>query len=120
MKQLYIAIISCFIFSIANGQRTIKLEDVNKHVGDSVKVCGKVYGIKYLQQAKNSPTFLNLGAAFPNQQLTIVIWENTRKKMTKSPEEMFSDKNICVSGKVELFKDKPQIVLRDVAEITIE
>ena len=37
---------------VSHAQLAIKLDEVNKHVGDSVKVCGKVYGVKYLQQAK--------------------------------------------------------------------
>nr|WP_276504847.1 hypothetical protein [Terrimonas sp. H1YJ31] len=61
MKYL-ISFLLLFGVALASfGQEIIKLDDVSKHVGDSVKVCGKVYGIRYLEQAKNSPTFINVG-----------------------------------------------------------
>ena len=120
MKYLFSVLLLVILAAVSNGQVAIKLEEVNKHVGDSVKVCGKVYGVKYLQLAKNSPTFLNIGAAYPNQALTLVIWEDTRKKFEKSPEELFADKNICVTGRVELFKEKPQIVVTSVSQLVNE
>ncbi|MFC0776009.1 hypothetical protein [Terrimonas alba] len=103
-----------FVLIAANSlaQAPIKLEDVSKHVGDSVKVCGKVYGIRYLEQAKNSPTFINVGGAYPNQLLTIVIWGEVRKKFEKTPEELFTDKEVCVVGKIELYKGKEQVVVK--------
>jgi hypothetical protein len=57
--------------TITFSQTTIKLEEISKHVGDSVKVCGKVYGIRYLEQSENSLTFINIGGSYPNQLLTV-------------------------------------------------
>ena len=57
---------------------------------------------------------------YPNQALTIVFWEETRKKFEKSPEELFADKNVCVTGRVELFKEKPQIVVTSVSHLALE
>lgn len=98
------------LFSIS--QTTIVLEDVQHHVGDSVKVCGKVYGMRTFESAKNSPTLLNLGAAFPNQLLTVVLWGDVRKQLDKTPEELYKDQKVCITGRIELFKEKPQIVVR--------
>ena len=120
MKKLLFLAFSILFAVVSYAQVAIKLEDVGKHVGDSVKVCGKVYGVKYLQQAKNSPTFLNVGAAYPNQLLTVVIWEETRKKFEKYPEELFADKNVCITGRVELFKEKPQIVVASVVQLLVQ
>lgn len=104
----------------AFSQTEIKLEDVGKHVGDSVKVCGKVYGGIFLDRSKDTPTFLNVGGAYPNTPLTIVIWADTRKQFENKPEEFFKDKNICVVGKIALFKEKPQIVIYDKSQITVQ
>lgn len=98
---------------------TIKAEDIGKHVGDSVKICSKVFSARYFEQAKNSPTLLNIGAAFPNQLFTVVIWSEVRKQFETAPEVFFLNQHICVTGKVELFKDKPQIVLQGKEQITI-
>ena len=29
-----------------------------------------------------------------------MIWEETRKKFGKAPEQLFADKNICITGRV--------------------
>ena len=52
---------------------TVPAAEVSKHVGDSIAVVGKITGGKFLADAADSPTLLNMGAAFPNQLLTIVI-----------------------------------------------
>ena len=98
---------------VSFSQINIKLEDVGKHVGDTVKVCGKVYGVRYLETTKNQPTFLNVGASFPKQVLTVVIWSDVRKQFEKAPELLFADKEVCITGKVEVYKGKVQIVVRE-------
>jgi DNA/RNA endonuclease YhcR with UshA esterase domain len=113
----------CFLlllaFSAAKAQKSIQLEEVKDHVGDSITVSGRVYGIKYLEQAKGAPTLLNLGAAFPNQLLTVVIFGEDRKRLALEPEKQFADAQVLVTGKLELFKGKPQIVITDKSQITI-
>lgn len=68
-------ILSFLIFLCINSyaQQSIKLENVRDHVGDSVKLKALIYGGKYLQSIKGSPTFLNVGAQYPDEVLTLVI-----------------------------------------------
>lgn len=111
-------LIAVLLVSVASYTQTeIKLEDVSKHVGESVKVCGKVFSGRYLEQSNGSPTLLNIGAAYPNQLLTIVIWGDVRKQFEKAPEEMFMDKDVCVVGKIELFRERPQVVVKDRGQV---
>ena len=42
---------------------------------------------------------------------------NARNEFKNKPEEYYVGKSICVTGKVELFKDKPQIVITKEAQI---
>jgi hypothetical protein len=116
--KIVLALAIFFLWSIsASSQTTIQLADVNKHIGDSVMVCGKVSGGRYLEKSKGAPTFLNLGEAFPNHALTVVIWNDVRKQFEIAPELLFKDKEVCVTGRVELFKDKPQIVVRRMEDV---
>jgi DNA/RNA endonuclease YhcR with UshA esterase domain len=112
----------CFLLLLGclttRAQKAIKLEEVKDHIGDSVTVTGKVYGIKYLEQAKGAPTLINLGAAFPNQFLTVVIFDEDKKRLALEPEKQFADAQVSVTGKVELFRGKPQIVITDKSQIT--
>src|SRR5688500_3066901 len=109
MKQLLVILLLTATYT-SWAQKEIKLEELSSHIGDSIKVKGKIYGVRYLQSAKNTPTFINVGGTFPNQLLTIVIWGDVRKKLGYAPEEKpFADGVAVVSGKVELYKEKPQI-----------
>jgi len=104
---------------IANAQTSIKLEEVKDHIGDSVRVCGKVEGGRFLESASNTPTLINVGAAFPNQLLTVVIMGEHRSQFTGKPENDWTGKNICVTGKIVLYKEKPQIVISKAEQVTI-
>ncbi|MGZ3854109.1 MAG: hypothetical protein ACXVBX_15040 [Flavisolibacter sp.] len=109
----------CFLFLSTYAQKEIKLEELKDHIGDSVKVQGIISGVKYLESAKNTPTFISVGAAYPNQLLTIVIWGDVRQNMTLLPSSKDVGNKIVVAGKVELFKDKPQIVIKDPRQLEI-
>src|SRR5882757_4022477 len=111
MKRIAFLVIAILFSFAAFAQTAIKLEDVGKHVGDSVKVCGKIYGGIFLDRSKDTPTFLNVGGAYPNNPLTIVIWADLRKEFEQKPEEFYKDKNVCIFGKITSFKDKPQVIL---------
>jgi len=111
MKQVITLLIILFIGSTSYGQSQIELSAVSKHVGDSVRVCGKIYSGRYLENSNGAPTLLNMGAAYPDQLLTLVIYGDNRKAFGKAPELDYKDQEVCVWGKIELFKEKPQIVL---------
>jgi hypothetical protein len=96
---------------VTNSQTTIKLEDVSKHIDDSVTVCGKVASGRYMDQSNRKLTLLNVGTAFPNQVFTIVIDSNLRTQFESAPETLFLDKHVCVIGKVSQYRDTPQIVI---------
>lgn len=114
----YIAIIIfCLWNTAAPAQQQIKIEDAKNHAGDSVKICTKISGGKFLENANGTPTFLNAGGSYPNAPLTLVIWAEARKEFKNKPEEYYTGKEICVTGKVELFRDKPQIVIHKEEQI---
>ena len=94
-----------------------KVYDAKSHVSDSVKICTKIYGGKYLENSKGTPTFLNAGGYYPNAPLAIVIWADARKEFNNAPEEFYKGKEVCITGKIELYKDKPQIVVTSKSQI---
>jgi DNA/RNA endonuclease YhcR with UshA esterase domain len=119
MKFLLLLLLTVF-FGNAQAQKEIKLEELKDHIGDSVKVQGRISSARYLESTNNTPTFINVGGVYPNQLLTIVIWGDVRKKMGYDPSDK---KNLgglaVVIGKVELYKDKPQIVITDPSQLRI-
>jgi DNA/RNA endonuclease YhcR with UshA esterase domain len=109
----------CAVLAVpALCQTKINVEDVGKHIGENVIVCSKVYGTKYLD--KSGITFINVGAAYPSSPLTVVIFGKDRTNFTKVPEELYLDKQICITGKIQEYKGKNEIIITRPDEITIE
>ncbi len=118
MKFLFFAT-ALFITGISFSQTSIKLQDAGKHVGDSVTVCGKVAGGVFLEQMENTPTYLSLGAAYPDQLLTIMISQDQRGQYETAPETMYLGKYICVTGKIIMMRERPQIVVYKKEQIKV-
>ncbi|MDB5286849.1 MAG: hypothetical protein JWR05_1798 [Mucilaginibacter sp.] len=91
--------------------KTVPVEDAAKHIGESVSITAKVYSYKELANM----TLVNLGAEYPNQLLTVVL-----KGDAKPLSKQIDNKVLSVKGKLELYKEKPEIVVTDARQIQIE
>jgi hypothetical protein len=87
---------------------TVKEADVANYIGQTVKVCSKVYGHKDF----GSLVLVNMGAAYPNSLFTVVL-----RGEAKGLADNLDGKLICVSGKVVDYKGKPEIVVEDKGQI---
>lgn len=105
---------------LAHAQKEVSVDSIGNYVGDSVKVCTRIYGGIYLDQRKGTPTLLNAGAAYPNAPLTLIIWADARKTFKEAPEVFYKDKEVCITGKVTLYKEKPQIELYDEKQLVVK
>lgn len=56
---------------------------------------------------------------FPNSPLTVVIFGKSYANFPGTTTDLYRDKNICVQGKIELYKGKPEIIVEKAAEITV-
>jgi hypothetical protein len=102
----------------SSAQQEIKIEDVKNHVGDSVRLMAKIYGGKYLKSSKDSPTFLDVEGKYPNAPLTLVIWSDVRSQFKTPPEKLYNNGKVeWITGKIELYKDKPEIVIHSPDQI---
>ena len=119
MKKIVITLISLFSVVSLKAQTKINLEDVSKHIGDSITVCAKVADLRYFENSKNKPTLINLGAKHPNELLTLIIWEDARTLFTTKIEDLL-EKSICVTGRIILYKEKPEIVIEKPEQIVIQ
>ncbi len=115
--KIILIIFGCIVSYTSFAQQEIKIEDAIYHVGDSVKICSKVYGGKYLPDVKGQPTFLNFGGNYPNAPLTIAIWNDIRNEFEEAPEEFYKGVQVCIVGKIVLYKGKPEIILRNKNQI---
>lgn len=120
MKKGLVALTALLLSLTVFAQQEIKIEDLSKHVGDSVTVCSKIYGGIFLDRSKEQLTLLNAGDKYPNAPLTIVIGPEARARFENKPELFYKDKEVCVTGKISLYKEKPQIVVYDVQQIAVK
>jgi hypothetical protein len=88
-----------------------ELKDIVTYVGYKVSVEGKVYGLKDI----GSMVLVNLGAAYPNQLLTIALKGNAKQLASQ-----LEGKTVAVQGAVIDYKGKPEIVVTDPKLIVIQ
>ena len=114
--KIFLLVAFIIASSLSYGQAKISLEDINKHVGNSVTVCSKVFGTKHFE--KSGMTFMNLGAAYPSSPLSVVISGKDLPNFIIAPEKMYADKNICVTGVIKEFNGKLEIIVARPSNIT--
>jgi hypothetical protein len=119
MKNISLALVAILFAIAAHAQQPIKIEDLSKHIGDSVTVCTKIYGGIYLDRSKGTPTLLNAGGSYPNNPLTVLLWADARAQFKEAPEVFFKDKDVCITGKVILYKDKPEIIVYSTEQLKV-
>ena len=73
-------------------------------------MCGPVASAKYATETRRQPTFLNLDRAYPNHVFTALIWGSDRSAFPYAPEGL-QGKRICVTGVIELYKGKAEIIV---------
>lgn len=83
--------------------------DAIHHIGDYVIVTDKVFGVKDM----GSLVLVNVGGAYPDQPLTVVLRGDARNLAGS-----LDGKTIHATGKIELYKGKPEIVVNDPALVT--
>jgi hypothetical protein len=101
----------------ATSTGTAPIPRSTTNTGNTSPVCDSVYSTRYFDGSQM--TLLNLGGAYPDQKLTIMIRGADRGKFKIAPETAFANKRICVTGVVQDYKGKPEIVVSDPGQIVM-
>ncbi|MDB5191549.1 MAG: hypothetical protein JWQ96_1112, partial [Segetibacter sp.] len=118
MRKGFLFISLIFLIKLGNSQ-VVKIEDINSYIGKTITAYGRVEDAAFLQNSQNQPTLINMGGKFPNQKLTVVIYGSNRLNFGYKPEVVLLSQVVYVTGKVQLYKDKPQIVISSPFEISL-
>jgi endonuclease/exonuclease/phosphatase family metal-dependent hydrolase len=94
---------------VAQTPSKLRADEAARHAGETATVCGNVASARYLATSRRQPTFLNLEKPYPDQALTVVIWGSDRPAFG-NPEVTFLHKRICVTGKIEIYQGRPEMV----------
>lgn len=116
---LIFAFLVCASASIAQ-QEYVNPIDAHKYIGAEKTVCGTVASATYALRSKGRPTFLNLDQPYPKQIFTVLIWGSDRNKFKNPPETFFKGKRVCVTGIIESYRGKPEIIVRGPDQIIVK
>jgi hypothetical protein len=120
MKKYLLFLTISLFSSAAFSQTIIPIDSISSYMGKKVTICSKVFGARYFESSKKQPTFLNVGAAYPNSPLTIVVFGEDRKNFATAPEKMYDQKEICVTGELVDYKGKAEIIITSPDQIVLK
>lgn len=118
MKRIVLLSLLVIIGVTVYTQDTITANVAKNYIGKEITVCGKVVSPKFLASSNGKPTYLNLDKKYPNHIFTIVIWEEVRKEFDFKPEVYYLNKEVCVYGRVSVYKEKPQIEIKSSSQLS--
>lgn len=98
--------------AVSAHAQTIAPTEAQAHVGQTVTIEGAVSNVHRLTSGM---TFIDLGSTYPDNPFTAVILAADAGKFPD--ESALAGKNVAITGKVQLYKSKPEIVLNDPAQI---
>lgn len=97
----------------------IPTKQASYFIGTECNVCGKVVATRYNKNTETGITYINFDELYPNSPFTAVIFGKDRINFTYEPEVYLKNKLICVKGKVDLHKGKPQIIVNSEEQFSI-
>lgn len=125
MKKIVIVSLCCmFLFWVTSQAMAIELsakdaKTIMLHEGKHATVIGKVMGTHIAKSGK--VRFLNFDKDY-RTSFTVVIFTGDLDKFTSTigePTEYYKDKKVKVTGKVSIYKDKPQIIANSPSQIKV-
>ena len=118
MKKLLLIISAICVWHISFSQ-AVPLDSAKYYVGKTITVCDKVQGT-YVTKGESKTTIINFGAPYPNTTFTAVIFAKSMAFFDYIPAEFLMDKDVCITGKVSIYNDKPQIIVENNEQISIQ
>jgi DNA/RNA endonuclease YhcR with UshA esterase domain len=113
--KTFVALFAAAVAALAIAQTPTAYtpEEAAKHVGETATVTGKVDGF---HQSGKGNIFLNMGGAYPNQAFTAFIPSGSAAQFANA--QQYDGKTVSVSGKIQLYKGKPEIIVNSPSQIT--
>jgi len=118
MKKLLLLITSICFWQISFSQ-TVPLDSVKFYEGRTITVCSKVQST-YVTKGDKKTTYINFGNPYPNTTFTVVIFEGDLPNFKNTPSVYLKDKNVCITGKVKIYKGKPEMIVNKEEQLKVE
>jgi DNA/RNA endonuclease YhcR with UshA esterase domain len=92
---------------------TIKPEQAQSHVGQTVTVEGAVTEVHHARSGR--ATFIDFGGRYPNNAFSAVIFARDAGKFPNV--DALAGKSVEITGPVQLRRGKPEIILTEPAQL---
>lgn len=89
-------------------------QEALQHIGDTESVAGVV---SQVSTSKGGTTFINFGGRYPNHIFYAVIFKRYADEFPGV--HALEGKSVEITGTIELYKGKPQIILTSPSQISI-
>lgn len=112
MRRIILAL--AFSLAVAPAYaETFGPADARAHVGQTVTVDGVAEEV--FTARRSNTTFIDMGGRYPNNAFTAVIFNDAAGKFANV--HALEGKTVDVTGQVQLYKGKPEIILRDASQL---
>jgi hypothetical protein len=101
------------VLAIAQTPPPYTPEEAAKHVGETATVTGRVDGF---HQSGKGNIFLNMGGKYPNQAFTAFIPSGSAAQFPNA--QQYDGRTVAVTGKIQLYKGKPEIIVTSPSQIS--
>jgi DNA/RNA endonuclease YhcR with UshA esterase domain len=118
LRGFAVLVISQTILGLAHAQTAtvIPANEAASHVNEWATVQGVVAKVF---TSKGGNTFLNIGASYPNQTFTGCI--PPASPVSKSPPlSGIEGKRVKISGRIEIYKGKPEIRINTASQVEVQ
>lgn len=102
----------CAASIIAQAPASYSAAEAAKHIGETATVTDRVDGV---HQSGKGNSFLNMGGKYPNQAFTDFIPTGSAAQF--SQPQQYEGRTVAVSGKITLYRGKPEIIVTSPAQI---
>jgi DNA/RNA endonuclease YhcR with UshA esterase domain len=114
-STLALVAVACAALTVAQAPPNYTPAEAAKHVGETATVTGNVDGF---HQIGKGTIFLNMGGEYPNQAFTAFIPSGSAGQF--SNPQQYEGRTVAVSGKIALYKGKPEIIVRSPSQISVK
>ena len=111
MRTVILVVVSTLAAPPARAQ-TLSPADAKAHVGQTVTVKAPVDDV---HTGPGGVTFINMGGSYPDNAFTAVIFAADRAKFPDA--RTLKGKTVGISGEVQLYQGKPEIILKSAEQL---
>lgn len=121
MRIILVMLILTSFFTLAEAQITPKITIYNasEYLDKEGTICANVYSVNQ-PAGDNKPIYINFGGNYPDNIFSVVIFAKDQNKFLFDLKEVLQGKDVCVTGKITQYKNKPQMVIKEAVQLLIQ